>query len=96
MTELEKDIYIQLLETYIIELEWQEKLDQLNKMMEDAIKDHQHQKFPPQTPPYVHPIPLPATWNKTCPSCGLKLDGPMGYVCPNSRCPSGLGNVFVD
>lgn len=89
MTELEKDIYIQLLELHINELEWDIKLRDINKVLDDAIKNH------PKPTPFV-PIQTPPHWNKNCSACGLKLDGVMGYVCPNSRCPSGLGNVFVD
>lgn len=32
-------------------------------------------------------------WNPTsqCSGCGLKLDGAIGYVCNNPKCPCGLG-----
>lgn len=40
--------------------------------------------------PFVDPCPIP---NDECPKCGIKLDGVMGYVCVNSRCPVGLGSV---
>ena len=94
MTELEKDIYIQLLEKYVAELELDLYLMKAEKNFHDAINEHlekqktvQPQVFPPRMPPH---------WNKTCQACGLRLDGPMGYVCPNTQCPSGLGNVFID
>lgn len=52
---------------------------------------------PPQ--PYKReapfPDPLVPYWDsKQCPKCGIKLDGPMGYVCPNNPCPAGLGGVW--
>lgn len=25
--------------------------------------------------------------DKRCPKCGIKMDGPMGYSCPDSDCP---------
>lgn len=45
------------------------------------------------------PAPLPPTPNtwfdpKTCPKCGLKLEGVMGYCCPQPYCPTGMGPVM--
>lgn len=38
--------------------------------------------------------PLAPDWNKKCPKCGINLDGPMGYVCTNYPCPTGLGGSW--
>jgi hypothetical protein len=43
-----------------------------------------HLDFPthwPPNQPVVQPVP-------SCPKCGIKLDGAMGYVCPRSDCPT--------
>ena len=43
--------------------------------------------------PYTVPVPK-INWDiATCPTCGIKLDQVMGYVCSNPRCPTGLGPV---
>jgi hypothetical protein len=35
-------------------------------------------------------------WTKpqSCSKCGLKLDGVLGYCCPQAGCPTGLGPVM--
>ena len=51
--------------------------------------------FKTPTPPYPLPDPLPVSdWTKSCPKCGIKLDGVMGYVCSQPRCPTGLGGFW--
>lgn len=35
-------------------------------------------------PPIVTPV------SPGCPVCGIKFDGPMGYVCPRADCPSAI------
>lgn len=30
----------------------------------------------------------------SCPKCGIKLEGVMGYCCPHARCPTGLGGAW--
>ena len=43
---------------------------------------------PTPTPPLLPPqVPLTTA---TCSRCGLKLDGVMGYVCPQIDCPTFL------
>lgn len=44
--------------------------------------------------------PMPSPWpiipptgpynNNSCSVCGVKFDGPMGYVCSRTDCPSGV------
>ena len=48
----------------------------------------------PDTLPRPYTIPTPYWESKKCPKCGINLDGPMGYVCPNNPCPTGLGGVY--
>ncbi len=36
----------------------------------------------------------PNTFSNTCKECGLKLEGTMGYVCSNPKCPTGLGPIM--
>lgn len=32
----------------------------------------------------------PMLYESACKTCGIKFDGPMGYSCPRSDCPSGI------
>lgn len=43
--------------------------------------------LPPESPNDMDPNPVVAI----CGQCGLNLRRVMGYVCINSRCPTGLG-----
>ena len=54
------------------------------------------QPWDPSTPygPIKQPLPEPYWNSKQCPKCGLKLEGAMGYVCPNNPCPCGMGGVY--
>jgi len=51
----------------------------------------------PQPLPYSPP-PVPSRpyeWrDSNCPKCGIKLSGVMGYCCPRSGCPTGLGGSY--
>lgn len=50
--------------------------------------------LPWTTTPY-QPWVVPNTqWTKNCPKCGINIDGPMGYVCPQPQCPTGLGGSW--
>lgn len=54
------------------------------------------QELPKPEPIYpTWPKPKPS-WNEAlqCSQCGIQLSGTMGYVCPNSPCPSGLGGTY--
>lgn len=46
----------------------------------------------PETPiwpaPGIQPLPT-----SKCSKCGLEFNGPMGYCCPRSDCPTGLGSI---
>jgi len=47
----------------------------------------------PGVPTPMWPV-YPAPTANTCARCGLKLEGVMGYVCPNGgNCPTGLGGA---
>jgi hypothetical protein len=54
--------------------------------------------YPPMKPigPSDWPLPQSPTpnWYGNCPQCGLKLEGCMGYVCSNAKCPTGLGGAW--
>jgi hypothetical protein len=44
------------------------------------------------TPPFTWPYPATQSIPNACAKCGLKMEGVMGYVCPNGgNCPTGLG-----
>ena len=58
-----------------------------NKNYLDGYKEGVKQTIPP---PYV-PSTLPNTIlgsNDTCPKCGIKTGGVMGYVCSSINCPT--------
>lgn len=46
---------------------------------------------------WIRPLGPPKEWpqqaSQHCPTCNLKLEGVMGYVCGNVECPVGLGGV---
>ena len=52
---------------------------------------------------YTAPNPLPTPWDpstpygpikQSCPKCGIKLEGAMGYCCAQPQCPTGLGGAW--
>lgn len=51
--------------------------------------------FPPQTPFHPKPADDFASVKPACKVCGIIFDGPMGYVCPNMRCPSGFATMAM-
>lgn len=58
------------------------------------------QKELPQIPDKYPPIdPLVPIWperpptERRCTKCGIKIEGVMGYYCPQTDCPCGLGGV---
>lgn len=46
--------------------------------------------FQPSILPYPAPID-PISPAQTCSTCGIRLDGVMGYVCTHRDCPTGMG-----
>ena len=66
------------------------------------------ESVPTQAPITPLPYPLPGTpyqpWvtpnsppmGGNCPQCGLKLEGVMGYVCSQPKCPTGLGGAWCN
>ena len=84
MTDNQNQIYILLLEEYIKDLE----CELLSNEVDEWLKVYHI----PQPNPY---IPSYDPWSKSvCPKCGMKLDGTMGYCCPNMDCPTGMGPVI--
>lgn len=63
-----------------------EKLDKiqndLNWIIRYLLARDQPYKYDPSAP-------WPTTYPKqSCPKCGISLDGVMGYVCGDTRCPT--------
>jgi hypothetical protein len=82
MTDNQNQIYILLLEEYIKDMECE--------LLSNEVKWLKVYRIP-QPNPY---IPQFDPWNKSvCTKCGMKLDGTMGYCCPNMECPTGMGPV---
>lgn len=60
----------------------------------------------PQIDPYKREAPFPDPYlpkwpeypqsDHRCPKCGIKIEGVMGYCCPQVSCPCGLGGVTCD
>lgn len=66
------------------------------KLLEKRIESMERPFDRPFDGPYQPQIPPPTyPFNQTvCPTCGITLSGVMGYVCPNARCPTGLGGTW--
>jgi hypothetical protein len=80
MNDLEKDLYIALLENLVSDLENELFKYDLIKRLNDSL-------------PRANPNP----WREgTCKECGIRMDGVMGFVCPNTKCPTGMGRIFID
>lgn len=77
--------YNLILQEYIKDLE----CENLDLEVDKRLNEWQKKYFIP------NPNPLaPSPWDtKSCYKCGLKLEGVMGYCCPNAQCPTGLGPV---
>ena len=75
-----------------------QKLDKLQEQVDNLTKriatiEVSQMPYGPVNP-YTIPVPKIDWGTVTCPACGLKLEGVMGYVCNNPRCPTGLGPVM--
>ena len=74
----------------------EEKLERLEKQvayLERRVNEleqanRMHHPFQPVT----IPTPYNPQWKipNACSVCGLQFNGPMGYVCSNPQCPSGV------
>ena len=70
-------------------------LDELRKINERLDRIEKANKpFGPYTPPPNLPPFNPRPIVKNCPTCGIKLEGVMGYCCPRGDCPTGMGPVM--
>lgn len=79
-------IYNLLLEEYIKDLEDQNLSLEVDKRLNEWLKGY----FIPKP----NPLPPDPWQSRTCVKCGMKLDGTMGYCCPNMDCPTGMGPVI--
>jgi len=81
-----EDIYALLLEHYIQDLEYEifslkcQNVIELFRTPRLPTRIYEEEKK--QHNPY-----------QTCSKCGMKLSGVMGYCCPNTDCPTGLGPI---
>ena len=55
----------------------------------ETCPGHQFDGFPFKP---FHPKP-DSVMERQCEKCGIMLNGAMGYVCPYTDCPSGLGGA---
>lgn len=96
--ELQCELFLLLMEEYIRDLEFQifeYKVKELlgYEKVEEKVDD-------PKPIPWITPEEMPPWISPTirdygnCPKCGLKLGQVMGYCCPNTNCPTGLGPVM--
>lgn len=80
-----------------LEVKFDELLRRIKRIEErlDAMS-HPPQPMPvPETNPFTPYTPPISPWDmRTCTKCGLKLEGTMGYVCTQPRCPTGLGGAW--
>ncbi len=77
--------YALFLEEYLKDLETEQMAREIADNLNKWLKKNE---------PDIWKKPNP--WNETqrCTKCGLKLEGVMGYCCPNVGCPTGLGPVM--
>lgn len=51
----------------------------------------------PEPEPWSHPLvpkwPQYPESDHRCGKCGIKIEGVMGYYCPQPNCPCGLGGI---
>ena len=77
---------------------YEDRIKHLEEMLEKSMEMNRTlmEKVGGQRPITSLPYPLPTQPNpfSNCPKCGLKLEGVMGYVCPNAGCPTGLGGAW--
>ena len=67
------------------------ELERRIKELEDEIERLKFEKNLPKSNPIPLPMPTyPMIPETHCSVCGMKFDGPMGYVCYHPRCPTGI------
>jgi hypothetical protein len=91
------DMQIHLLQEQILDL--QEQIQQLNQRLLNqeayfAIFNRQQTKPVIEWPKLPDTIKFPDTYKKSCPKCGISLEGVMCYSCQNVDCPTGMGPVY--
>ena len=75
------------------------ELERRLKELEERVDFVEHTRdttipIQPFTPPYDPWERKSFSWRE-CPKCKLRLDqGPMGYVCSQPQCPTGLGGSW--
>lgn len=67
------------------EIELQAEVDNLNHRVAQLEMLVLQLRSTPTQGPTLFPN-YPAS-DKRCSKCGIKMDGPMGYSCPDSECP---------
>jgi hypothetical protein len=78
----QKEWYILFLEEYLKELEAEKSSREIADQLTEWLKKH-------DSDVWTKPQPVNA-----CPKCGLRIEGVIGYVCPQPMCPTGLGGVW--
>jgi hypothetical protein len=91
------DMQIHLLQEQILDL--QEQVNQLHQRLLNqeayfAIFNREQPKPVIDWPKLPDTIRFPETIRKSCPKCGISLEGVMSYCCQNIDCPTGLGPVY--
>lgn len=68
-----------------------ERLDALEKKVDDLSKKDNVLGPQPGGSPYRPDNPYPVSKQQGCSLCGIGAnEGILGYVCPNSNCPSAI------
>lgn len=82
-TQTQYEWYALFLEEYLKDLEAEKAAREIADNLTDWLKKHELDFWTkPQQPV------------NRCSKCGLKLEGVMGYCCPNVGCPTGMGPVM--
>lgn len=90
MSSFEKDIsrVIELLEEISRKLDEQARRRNYpyhNPLVGDPVSPDKTPPVSPSRPYWPYPD---STFNRTCRKCGITVEGAMGYVCPDDKCPT--------
>lgn len=86
---LESDLYLLFMEKLLDDLEADIFLLKAKIMLLEAMQSEKKDQIE-----YPDWKPFRQVQSSSCLKCGLKLDQVMGYCCPDSKCPCGLGPVM--
>ena len=82
-TQTQYEWYALFLEEYLKDLEAEKASRDISDRLDEWLKKNEWDIWTKPQPPV-----------NQCSKCGLKLEGVMGYCCPQPGCPTGLGSPY--